>query len=210
MCHTHCCCCYWPPVREVCTNDEVVDFQSRTLTTMELGSITYCYVAYLLYPSYPLLLLSDVPPASSQFDDDVSHLWIYCMVESATSSIPHQFLLRRRTVISHNYTWPPSIKRTWWAVRQRPIQDSTSLQVSRAYLVLRFFSSRLSSLLVLSIRGGEAKNEAVGIGHNEIYSVNCVRISCSSGKLMVLGFPKFLMKGFHSKFFFTWCIPFRW
>ena len=70
------------------------------------------------------------------------------------------------------------------------MQDATSLQVSRACLVFIFFSSRLFSLFALSIRGVEAKHEAVGIGHNEIYSVNCVRIACSSGDLMVLGSPQ--------------------
>ena len=56
-----CCCCYWPPVREVCLNYEVMDFQPRTLTTPDLGSVTYCYLHLLDLP-YPLLMLSNAPP----------------------------------------------------------------------------------------------------------------------------------------------------
>ena len=56
------CCRYWPPVREVCLNYEVVDFQPWTLTTPDLGSVAYCCVAYLLDPPRPLLLQSDAPP----------------------------------------------------------------------------------------------------------------------------------------------------
>ena len=37
-------------------------FQPRTLTTPDLGSIAYCYIAYLLNPPHPLLLLFNVPP----------------------------------------------------------------------------------------------------------------------------------------------------
>ena len=59
--HCCCCCCYWPPVCEVCPNYEVVEFQPRTLTTPDLGSVAYCYVL-LLDPSYPLLLPSKVLP----------------------------------------------------------------------------------------------------------------------------------------------------
>ena len=32
--------------------------------------------------------------------------------------------------------------------------------------------------------------EAAGIRHNELYPVNCVRISCSSGNITVLGPPQ--------------------
>ena len=62
-----CCCWYWPPVYGVCPNCEVVEFQPRTLTTPDLGSVTYCYV-HLLEPPHPPLLPSDVPspqPSSS-------------------------------------------------------------------------------------------------------------------------------------------------
>ena len=63
-----CCCWYWPPVREVCHNYEVVEFQPWTLTTPDLGSIAYCYIAYLLDPPHPLLLPSDIsPPPQSSF-----------------------------------------------------------------------------------------------------------------------------------------------
>ena len=61
-CYFCCCCCYWPPIREVCPNYELVEFQPRTFTTPYLGSVAYCYVAYLLYPPYPLLPPSHVPP----------------------------------------------------------------------------------------------------------------------------------------------------
>ena len=57
-----CCCCYWPTFREVCPNYEVVVFQPRTLTTPDLSSVAYCYVAHLLNPPHTLLLQSDVPP----------------------------------------------------------------------------------------------------------------------------------------------------
>ena len=39
-----------------------MEFQPRTLTTPDLGSVSYFYVAYLLDPPHPLLLPSDVPP----------------------------------------------------------------------------------------------------------------------------------------------------
>ena len=59
--HVCCCCCfccYWQPVNEVCPNYEEVDFQHWKLTTMDLGSISYCYVDYFLEPPHPLLLPS--------------------------------------------------------------------------------------------------------------------------------------------------------
>ena len=54
------CVCYWPLVHEVFPNYEVVMFQPWTLTTPYLGSVTCCYIAYLLIPPLPLLLLPDV------------------------------------------------------------------------------------------------------------------------------------------------------
>ena len=56
------CCCYWPPVHEVCLNYEVVEFQLWKLTTQDLGSAAYFDVVYLIDLTQPLLLLSDVPP----------------------------------------------------------------------------------------------------------------------------------------------------
>ena len=50
------CVCYWPQVREVFPNDEVVMFQPQTLTTMYLGSVAYCYIAYLLKPPHSIFL----------------------------------------------------------------------------------------------------------------------------------------------------------
>ena len=50
--------------------------------------------------------------------------------------------------------------------------------------------------------------EAAGIRHNELYSINCVRIACRSGNITVLGSPQVLMKGFYCNFFTRW-IPFR-
>ena len=38
------CVCYWPPVRVVCLNHEVLLFQPRTVTTPDLGPITGFYV----------------------------------------------------------------------------------------------------------------------------------------------------------------------
>ena len=38
-----------------------MEFQPWTLTTPDLGSFTYCYVAYLLELPHPLLLTSNVP-----------------------------------------------------------------------------------------------------------------------------------------------------
>ena len=65
---TVCCCCWnWPPVRQVFPNYEVMQLQPRTLTTLYLGSVAYCYV-YLLELPHPLLLPSDVtPPHPSSF-----------------------------------------------------------------------------------------------------------------------------------------------
>ena len=45
--------------------------------------------------------------------------------------------------------------------------------------------------------------EAVVISNNDIYSDNCVHISCSSKNITVLGSPKVLMKGFCSTVFST-------
>ena len=55
-----CCCLYWPPVREVCPNYVVVEFQPRTINTTDLGSVAYCYV-HLLNPPHPPFLPTDVP-----------------------------------------------------------------------------------------------------------------------------------------------------
>ena len=44
---------YWPPVRELCPNYEVVMFQLQTGTLMDLGPTTNCYVYILLKPSPP-------------------------------------------------------------------------------------------------------------------------------------------------------------
>ena len=59
------CVCYWPPVREIFPNHEVMIFQPRTLTTPDLGSVAYCYIAYLLNPSHPLFLPYDVCPGEA-------------------------------------------------------------------------------------------------------------------------------------------------
>ena len=60
-----CVCVYWPSVREVCPNYEVVVFQPLTLTTPDLASVAYCYIAYLLNPPHPLFLPSDVHPGEA-------------------------------------------------------------------------------------------------------------------------------------------------
>ena len=39
------CVCYWPPVVVVCPNHEVLVFQPCTVTTPDLGPVTYFYVA---------------------------------------------------------------------------------------------------------------------------------------------------------------------
>ena len=62
MTNSECCCFYWPPVCEVNKNYEVVESQPHTLTTLDLGSVAYCYVAYLLEPTHTLILPSNVPP----------------------------------------------------------------------------------------------------------------------------------------------------
>ena len=54
-----CCCWYWPPVCEVCPYYEVVEFQYQTLTTPDLGYVTYCYIQ-LLNPPHSSLMPSDV------------------------------------------------------------------------------------------------------------------------------------------------------
>ena len=48
---------YWPPVREVCPNYEVVMFQPRTGTPPDLGSVANCYVAIILIPAPPFFAL---------------------------------------------------------------------------------------------------------------------------------------------------------
>ena len=73
----HCCVCvcYWPPVHEVCPNYEVVVFQPWKLTTLDLGSVAYCYIAYLLNPPHLLFLTSYVRQgeASHSFPDASSN-----------------------------------------------------------------------------------------------------------------------------------------
>ena len=39
--------------------------QTQTLTTLDLGSVANCYIAYLLNPSRPLFLSSDVRPGEA-------------------------------------------------------------------------------------------------------------------------------------------------
>ena len=53
-------------VCEVYRNYEVVEFQPRALTTPDLGLVAYCYIDYLLDPTHPILLTSNVhsPPPS--------------------------------------------------------------------------------------------------------------------------------------------------
>ena len=41
------CVCYRPPVRVVCLNHEVVDFQPRTVTAPDLGSGANAYTYYI-------------------------------------------------------------------------------------------------------------------------------------------------------------------
>ena len=52
--------CYWTPVHEVYPNYELLMFQPRTSTNPDLGSVAYCYIAYLFNRPYPLLQPSDV------------------------------------------------------------------------------------------------------------------------------------------------------
>ena len=52
---------YRTPLWEVCLNYEAVEILPQTLTNLYLGSAAYCYVAYLLDPTHPILLMSDVP-----------------------------------------------------------------------------------------------------------------------------------------------------
>ena len=59
------CVCYWRPVHEFFPYYEVVMFQPRTLTTPDLGSVDYCYIAYVLNPPHPLFLPSDVRPGEA-------------------------------------------------------------------------------------------------------------------------------------------------
>ena len=53
------CVCYWPPFHEVFPNYQVVMFQPRALTTPDLDSVAYFYMAYLLNPPHPLFLPSN-------------------------------------------------------------------------------------------------------------------------------------------------------
>ena len=59
------CVCYWPPVREVCPNYEVVTFQPQILTNLDLGSVADCYTAYLLNPPHHLFLPFNVRPGEA-------------------------------------------------------------------------------------------------------------------------------------------------
>ena len=59
------CICYWPPVREVCQNYEVVIFQTRKFTTLDLVSVAYFFIAYSLNPPHPLFLPSDICPGGA-------------------------------------------------------------------------------------------------------------------------------------------------
>ena len=45
--------------------------------------------------------------------------------------------------------------------------------------------------------------EATGIRHNELYSVNCVRIICSSENITVLGSPQLFDERILFRFFYT-------
>ena len=47
------CVCYWPPICVVFLNHEVVVFQPRIVTTLDLGSFAYCCVAYLCIQPTP-------------------------------------------------------------------------------------------------------------------------------------------------------------
>ena len=47
---------HWPPVRAVWPNYELVEFQLQSVTALDLGSFSYCYVAkYSTLPHTPLL-----------------------------------------------------------------------------------------------------------------------------------------------------------
>ena len=67
-----CCCWYFPPVREVCPDYEVVGFHPWTLTTPDLGCVTYRYEHLLTRPTLSSWLpMSRLPrhlllPASTQ------------------------------------------------------------------------------------------------------------------------------------------------
>ena len=56
----HVCVCYWPPVRDVCPNHEVVMFQPRAVTTPKPRLCHLLLYSLLLNPHQPLLLPSDV------------------------------------------------------------------------------------------------------------------------------------------------------
>ena len=61
----YCCCWYWPPVREVCPNYEVAEFQPWTSTTLDLGSVANCYIHLLKPPRPPLLTYKVLYPQQS-------------------------------------------------------------------------------------------------------------------------------------------------
>ena len=91
---TYVCGCYWSPVRVVFLNYEVVVFQPRTLTTPDLGSITYYYIAYLLNLTRPLFLPYDVLPGEEAHS---------CPVSPAIDMSPH------RIIRSHGHHLSPSL-----------------------------------------------------------------------------------------------------
>ena len=62
--------------------------------------------------------------------------------------------------------------------------------VSCMFGIQIFFKQIIQSVRVIHQGGVEAKNEVAGIRHNKLYSVNCVRIACSSENIRVLGSPQ--------------------
>ena len=50
------CVCYRPLVYGVCTNDEVLEFQPRTVILPKPGSVAYCYIPIIDLPYSPIPL----------------------------------------------------------------------------------------------------------------------------------------------------------
>ena len=101
------CVCYCPTLREVFPNYDMVMFQPRKFTTLDLVSFTYCYIDYLLNTPDHLLLLSDVRPrgGGSPILTRLPSHW--CPSYHLTGSSDHRGVTHTRPRIPKNLHPPP-------------------------------------------------------------------------------------------------------
>ena len=106
-----CYCWYWPPVHEVCPNYEVVEVQPLTLTTPDIGSIAFYYIAFALDLLHPLLLPSDIYLPSRRLltclhTGSSAYLGVTCLYPSIPEN--HHPLFRHLSLSETNSSSPPS------------------------------------------------------------------------------------------------------